>query len=95
MVQQAVEVEEEVSVDELIGEALPKSLILWNDDHHTFNFVIEALIEVCKHDLLQAEQCTLLVHYKGKAEVKAGPYERLKPMREALSDRGLNATIEG
>ena len=41
-------------------------LVLHNDDVNTFDFVIDCLIEICKHTLEQAEQCTILIHYKGK-----------------------------
>jgi Uncharacterized conserved protein len=69
-------------------------LVLYNDDVNTFDFVIESLIEVCRHDRLQAEQCTLLVHYKGKCTVKEGSFSVLRPMCEALLDRGLSSVIE-
>jgi ATP-dependent Clp protease adaptor protein ClpS len=69
-------------------------LVLHNDEVNTFDFVIECLIEICKHTTEQAEQCTYLVHYKGKCEVKNGPFDVLRPMRSALIDKGLNATIE-
>lgn len=71
-----------------------KSLILYNDDVNTFDFVAESLIKVCKHDALQAEQCTYLVHYTGKCAVKNGTFHVLKPLCEALLERGLSATIE-
>ncbi len=71
-----------------------KFLILHNDDYHTFDEVIEALIDVCNHQEEQAVQCTYLVHYKGKADVKKGDFEFLKPMKQKLTDRGLSATIE-
>jgi ATP-dependent Clp protease adaptor protein ClpS len=70
------------------------SLILHNDEVNTFDFVIESLIEVCKHTTEQAEQCTYLVHYKGKCDVKSGNFDFLRPMRHALVERGLKATIE-
>ena len=70
------------------------SLILHNDEVNTFDFVIESLIEVCEHTTEQAEQCTYLVHYKGKCDVKAGGFDSLRPLRYALVDRGLTATIE-
>lgn len=70
------------------------SLILHNDEVNTFDFVIESLIEVCNHSTEQAEQCTYLVHYKGKCDVKSGSFDFLRPMRRALADRGLKATIE-
>ena len=81
-------IEEDVK---LVGE---KQLIIYNDDYHTFDYVIEALIKICKHEQLQAEQCTLIIHFKGKCSVKTGDYYTLHPMYEALCDRGLSATIE-
>jgi ATP-dependent Clp protease adaptor protein ClpS len=71
-----------------------RKLILFNDDVHSFDFVIEALIEVCGHELLQAEQCTIIVHFKGKCAVKQGEYEKLEPMCTALLERGLTAEIQ-
>jgi len=68
-------------------------IILHNDDVNTFDFVIDALIDVCEHDLIQAEQCTILVHYKGKASVKSGGYDDLKPRCSKLLDLGLSAEI--
>ncbi len=75
-------------------EVTGKQIILYNDDFNTFDFVIESLIKVCKHDPLQAEQCTYLVHYKGKCAVKKGVYEELEPMCTALLERNLTAAIE-
>ncbi len=69
-------------------------LIVWNDNVNTFDWVIQTLIDVCKHHLEQAEQCTLLVHYTGKCAVKSGSYEDLKPMHEAILDRGIQVSIE-
>lgn len=68
-------------------------LILHNDDIHTFDDVIEALIQICKHDPIQAEQCTMLVHFKGKCTVKTGSMELLKPMHEKLISRSLTSEI--
>lgn len=68
-------------------------IVLFNDDVNTFDWVIESLIEICEHDPLQAEQCTLLVHYKGKCGVKTGEYSELEPMCTALLERGLSAEI--
>ena len=70
-----------------------KYLILHNDDVNTFDHVIESLIKVCKHEPIQAEQCTWLVHYKGKCDVKSGDFETLEPMCTALLDRGISAEI--
>jgi ATP-dependent Clp protease adaptor protein ClpS len=71
-----------------------KQIILYNDDFNTFDFVIESLIKVCKHEVIQAEQCTYLVHYAGRCSVKKGTYEAMEPMCTALLERGLTAEIE-
>ncbi|HPD53878.1 MAG: ATP-dependent Clp protease adaptor ClpS [Bacteroidota bacterium] len=81
-------------VDNKTEEVRVRDLVLYNDDVNTFDFVIQCLIEVCKHDALQAEQCTYIVHYNGKCTVKTGSYLQLNPMRQALLDRGLSAVID-
>lgn len=68
-------------------------IILYNDDHNTFDYVIEVLIAVCDHTPEQAEQCSLLVHYKGKCGVKTGTYDELEPKCSLLLDAGLTAEI--
>ena len=83
---------DEVILDD-VKEARVRELILYNDDVNTFEHVIDALIDICKHDMLQAEQCTYIVHYNGKCSVKNGSYLSLKPMKEGLIDRGLSAVI--
>jgi ATP-dependent Clp protease adaptor protein ClpS len=70
------------------------TLVIYNDDVNSFDWVIKALIEICKHTKEQAEQCSLIIHHKGKYAVKHGSYEKLKPMKDAISDRGINVTIE-
>jgi ATP-dependent Clp protease adaptor protein ClpS len=77
---------EVVEVDE-------KSLLLYNDDVNTFDHVIDSLVQICGHEILQAEQCALIVHTKGKCSVKNGTFEKLEPMCVALLDRGLSAQI--
>jgi ATP-dependent Clp protease adaptor protein ClpS len=72
----------------------PRELVLHNDDFNTFDFVISSLIEVCKHEAEQAEQCAMIVHYKGKCTVKTGPFAELEPMYKELGNRGLTVTIE-
>ncbi len=69
-------------------------LTLHNDDVHSFDYVIKALIEICEHNYEQATQCTILTHYKGKCDVRKGSYKSLKPYKEALINRELNATID-
>ena len=79
--------------DILTNVAQERTLILFNDDVNTFDYVIDSLVEVCDHDVVQAEQCAYLVHYTGKCEVKNGSYNQLKPMRIELSRRGLSVAI--
>jgi ATP-dependent Clp protease adaptor protein ClpS len=69
-------------------------LVLYNDDHNTFEHVINCLVEYCKHDVYQAEQCAWIVHTKGKCAVKSGEYALLEPLCTALLDKGLSAQIE-
>lgn len=96
MIEFPSEIEEQIKdLDELInGPSDKHKLILWNDDVNTFEHVIQSLIEICKHSPEQAEQCALLVHTKGKCDVKSGGFDYLRPMAEALIDRGINATID-
>lgn len=70
------------------------SLILFNDDVNTFEHVIKSLVEICGHDPVQAEQCALIVHFKGKCEVKSGPVEVLNAMNRSLNVKGLNSKVE-
>lgn len=69
-------------------------LVLHNDDYHTFDYVIDSLIDICEHDEIQAEQCTMITHYKGKCDVMKGNIKFLKPYKQGLIDKGLKATID-
>lgn len=84
-------VEELVLTDTESSEA--HQLVLYNDDLNTFDHVIFTLIKVCEHSAEQAEQCSLIVHYKGKCTVKSGEIEDLRPRCQALLDAGLSAKI--
>ncbi|QNF31926.1 ATP-dependent Clp protease adaptor ClpS [Adhaeribacter swui] len=70
-----------------------RNLVVYNDDVNTFEHVIETLIQVCNHSQEQAEQCTYLIHYKGKCTVKVGTFEELEGMCLAIHDRGISADI--
>lgn len=83
--------QEESDVDVL--EQRLNQIILYNDDVNTFDHVIETLIYACDHTPEQAEQCSLIVHYKGKCEVKTGTFEELKPRCSKLLQAGLSAEI--
>lgn len=70
-----------------------RDLIVYNDDHNTFDHVIKTLVDVCGHQPEQAEQCTLLIHYKGQCTVKHGSYDELASMCTAIHDRGISADV--
>ena len=80
----------------LLDTSLEKScqLIVWNDEVNTFEWVIETLIDICGHTPEQAEQCALIIHSQGKYAVKYGSYDTLKPLCDAITERGISATVE-
>jgi len=82
---------EETSVLEAIS--INNEIVLFNDDVNTFDHVIDTLIAVCEHTSEQAEQCAILVHYKGKCTVKTGSFDELKPQCTQLLQAGLSAEI--
>ena len=77
---------DEVTVDE-------QNVVIYNDDFNTFEHVIATLIKVCKHTNEQAEQCTWLIHHKGKCAVKSGEFEKLVPIKNAICEAGIDAKI--
>ncbi len=82
-------------ITELLTETENRfSLIVWNDEINSFEWVIETLIDICKHTQEQAEQCAMLIHTKGKYAVKNGSYNDLKPQCDAITEREIGATIE-
>ncbi len=80
--------------DKLKGGGESSTLILYNDDINTFEHVIKSLVEVCGHDSVQAEQCALIVHFKGSCDVKTGLTEVLNVMCRSLNAKGLNSKVE-
>lgn len=84
--------QEETDTDTLTDNGC--SLIVWNDEVNTFEWVIDTLVEICGHSIQQAEQCAIIIDAKGKYAVKEGSYETLKPQCDAITDRGINATVE-
>lgn len=82
-----VEVLEAVETTDLMD------LVVFNDDVNTFDHVIETLIRVCRHSVEQAEQCTWIIHFRGRCTVKTGTFDFLKPMREAICEAGIDARI--
>jgi ATP-dependent Clp protease adaptor protein ClpS len=92
MLKEVTILEEDLALLDEISDSF--QILLYNDDVNTFDWVIECLVKICKHDELQAEQCAMLVHYKGKAVVKNGSLEEMKVICQALCDCELSAVVE-
>lgn len=86
--------QQDEETDVLTSVETPFSLIVWNDEVNTFEWVIQTLIDICGHSEEQAEQCAMLIHTKGKYAVKQGDFDTLKIMCDAITERGIGATIE-
>ncbi len=86
------EYEEEVLVAEETGTT--SFIVVYNDDYNTFDWVIQCFMEILGHSEAQSEQLSLIVHFKGKASVKEGSMDTLRPLKDALTERGLSAVIE-
>jgi len=87
--------QEKYQEDVLVAEKEDQEnqIVLYNDDVNTFDHVIEMLVAACEHSYIQAEQCPIIVHYKGKCTVKSGDYDDLKPRCSKLLEAGLSAEI--
>jgi len=89
----AVDFQEETVTMEVVETVDVHDLVVFNDDFNTFQHVINTLIRVCQHTPEQAEQCTYIIHFKGKCTVKTGSWDELRPMREAICEVGIDAKI--
>ena len=89
----ATQFDEELLLEEEVQQVDERDLVVFNDDVNTFEHVIDTLIDVCDHSSEQAEQCTWLIHYKGKCAVKKGTFEDLAAMRKGICDRGISAEV--
>lgn len=89
----SVQEQQKTEVLEAVEVVDEKDLVVFNDDFNTFDHVTKTLMRVCRHSQEQAEQCTWIIHYKGKCIVKKGAQEDLKPMKEAICEAGIDAKI--
>ena len=90
----STDIKEKVDTEEEIVPTYGMAIVLHNDDFNRFEHVIYCLVKYCKHSVIQAEQCAHIVHYYGKTDVKRGDFDTLKPIKEALLENRLSATIE-
>jgi len=86
-----VDTQEDILTDVLLDDEW--HVVLFNDNHNTFDHVIECLISTCGHDALQAEQCAMIVHFKGKCTVKSGAYDDLVPIHKSLTEKDLTVEL--
>ncbi len=90
----SVEELEDVAVADEVEVGMPSLLVVYNDDENTFDWVIKCFMDVLKYSSQQAEQLAMIIHFKGKATVKTAPKPELRPMKDALVDKGLSVVIE-
>jgi ATP-dependent Clp protease adaptor protein ClpS len=90
--EEQIETLDDIAIEDILSNAY--ELVIYNDDVNTFDHVIETLIEVCGHTYQQAEQCTLIIHYRGKCTVKRGDFNTLAAMRNDICRRGISAEVE-
>ena len=83
---------EDIAVDH--GNDTVSQIVVYNDDFNTFDWVIECFVDILDHSLQQSEKLAILIHYKGKASVRQASFDQLRPLKDALVDRGLSAVIE-
>lgn len=84
----------ELEVEQKSDTSLNRKIVVHNDDHNPFEWVIMCFVDILGHSTVQAEQCAHLIHFKGKCSVKSGSFDELKPLKDGLVDRGLSAVIE-
>jgi ATP-dependent Clp protease adaptor protein ClpS len=86
---------EKTSVTPELSENLDsvRKLILFNDDYNSFDFIINSLIDVCKHDSRQAENCAIIAHYNGKCHIKNGDMAELRPIYVEMINRKITVEI--
>jgi ATP-dependent Clp protease adapter protein ClpS len=87
----------ETLAQEEVEEAIqtPWRLILYNDEVHTFEEVIQQLIKALKCGRGRAEELTLKVHSEGKAIVFEGEFEECLKRDYILREIELITEIKG
>ena len=75
-------------------EQAESRLVLWNDDHNSFEWVIYCLMTLLGFAFDKAEKAAWTVHIEGKEVIKTGSKESLEPYKKLLDERGLTVSIE-
>lgn len=76
-------------------ETTPWRVILYNDEIHTFDEVIEQLIKATGCSSPEAEKMTMRVHNEGKANVYEGSFQECFEVNGILKEIQLITEIKG
>ena len=79
-------------LDEETQPDLPWNVILYNDDHHSFDAVIFQVQKATGVSLERAYEITMEAHHKGRAICYTGPLERCEHVADIL--RQIQLTVE-
>ena len=83
----------EMSAKNLNNKRGKWEVILHNDNHNTYDHVVNCLIEVCGQNYLQAVQCATLVHNTSKCSIIIDTWDECEDICTELHNHGLTVTI--
>jgi ATP-dependent Clp protease adaptor protein ClpS len=89
-----VEVEPDLTPDEITLTATPWVTIVWNDPVNLMSYVTYVFRTYFGYTEKKAEKLMLEVHHDGKSVVSAGSREEMERDVQAMHEYGLWATLE-
>jgi ATP-dependent Clp protease adaptor protein ClpS len=69
-------------------------VILHDDNHNTFENVIDSIMNVCGYNYLQAVQCTIIVHEAKRCNIYEDRHDDCQEVAWLLRKEGLTVTVE-
>ena len=73
---------------------LPRyNVVLWNDDEHTFEYVISMMRDLFGHSKEQGRKIALTVHLQGRAIVYTGHLELAELKRDQIHAYGADKFV--
>ena len=75
-------------------ETKTHKLVIYNDDVNSYQYIMASLIRFCKHEPIQAEQCAVIAHYKGKCSVKSGDFMDMFELKNTFDGLDIKSEIE-
>jgi len=78
------------SAEEVYG----KKVILYNDNHNSFDHVEFCLMKICFKTQDQARKIALEAHTKGKAVCYRGSFEECETVAEKMAEEDLTVSLE-